>query len=227
MISILKLQIISLFIVTSYSCDNKNSGNNNLQEKMEKEYQKKTEVRFANVDTKPALNSRIGAFDALIRFSEIQQASSAGLNFEFEIHYKGDVSCSISNPIYYLLYLIKCNGKYLSTISKAPIPLVNRRGSIDFNEDFNFDFVKVSRNDIAVDIKEEVNSPIIHFKKNEYINYSLQIPKVINPITKELMAMQPDLYELEFTFSLIDTTNSIDDRQFRTLKANNIAIKLE
>lgn len=184
------------------------------------------EVDFSDVDKNTVPGNNLNAYKARVRYSA-QQHSLEGISFELELTYSGEEASSIHNPLYYIQYLIKLNGEYLRTNRKAPIPLINRKEPIQFNDDFNFKISGIYLNGKQLDLDTAVNSSIIDFSNNDKILFDLRISEYVNLENGQLMSLQSGIYELEILFSIIGSSHEIDDVQTRTLKAQHISIKLE
>ena len=222
-----KLCVILCIMATILTCICHDNDNKTQHENMKSQHPEINELKFFDVDKNTTPNNKLSAYEALIRYSHIQQYSSDGVNFEFEIAYYGKETSSIHNPLYYFQYLMKLSGEYMKIDRKAPIPLINRKAPIQVDDDFNFKLLGIYKNGESLDLDEVVNSSTIDFDNKDRIIFNLQISEYVNSENNQLMSLQPGTYKLELLFSIISSSNEMDNESTRTLKAQEIVITLE
>lgn len=177
-------------------------------------------IPFSDIDNSDDLNDDIRAFSASLNISETQSASNGGISFELVLQYEGASDMAIHNPLYFIHYVLKSSDETKSfTGVKPPIPLINRKGPIDETTDFDFDILRITKNGKDLNVKEQVNIPIVVFRKGDKQIYNLQI----SGLTEEL---PEGTYHLELLFSIVgsETTGAI---QSRTLKVQDISVSFK
>ncbi|MGH8685593.1 MAG: hypothetical protein ACREUM_09620 [Nitrosospira sp.] len=181
-------------------------------------------INFFDLKNTDHLNKDIAAFSAVVNISEIQSAASGGINLEFSLQYEGTNNISIHNPIYFIQYILKGTDKaQLFNGGKPPILLINRQGPIDETNDFNFDILRITKNRENLNIRDQVNMPIITFQKGDRQSYSLQISKYVNQQTRQPGDIPEGTYHLELLLSIVGSDAADGARSSRTLKAQDIS----
>lgn len=185
-------------------------------------------VNFFDLKNTDHLDKDIAAFSAAVNIPEIQSAASGGINLEFALQYEGINSISIHNPIYFLQYILKGTDKaQLFNGGKPPIPLINRQGPIDEINDFNFDILRITKNKEDLNIRDQVNMPIVTFQKGDRQSYSLQISKYVNQQTRQSEDIPEGTYHLELLLSIVGSDAADGAPPSRTLKAQDISFSFK
>ena len=185
-------------------------------------------IPFSDLDNTDDLNEDIKAFSATLNISQTQTAANGGIRFELALEYEGANNIDIHNPLYFVEYALKGSDDSRSFRGeKPPILLINRKGPIDENSDFSFDILRITKNGGDLNIKQQVNSPILGFKKGDQQIYYLQLSKHLNQQTGKAEKIPEGAYHLELLFSLVQSDTSDNDPHSRTLKVQDISVSLK
>ncbi|WP_143053069.1 hypothetical protein [Nitrosovibrio tenuis] len=185
-------------------------------------------ISFFDLKSIDHLGKDIAAFSAMLNIAEVQAVSNGGINLELSLRYEGTDSIEIHNPLYFVQYILAGSDKtQLFNNTKPPIPLINRQGPIDPNIDFSFNILGIQKNGENQNIHEQVNVPTLTFNKSDRQSYFLQISKYLNQRTRQPEDIPEGIYQLEVIFSIINAGKGANGPQSRTLKAQDISIRLQ
>jgi hypothetical protein len=185
-------------------------------------------IRLSDLKSVDSLDKELSKFSLFLNISEVQSAANGGINFELGMQYEGANDSAIHNPIYFLQYVLKGSDKtLLYKGGKPPIPLINRQGPIDETTDFNFDILRITRNGEDLNIREEVNRPIVTFQNGDKRSYDLQISRLLNQQTRHPEDIPEGTCHLELLLSLVKSDTTGGAVQNRTLGAQDVSFLFE
>jgi hypothetical protein len=164
----------------------------------------------------------------MLNISETQSASQGGIIFELVLQYEGANDLAIHNPIYFVQYVLKGSDQtQMFKGGKPPIPLINRQGPIDETTDFNFDILGITKNGEHLNIREQVNKPIITFQKSDKQSYYLRISRIVNQQTRPSEVIPEGKYHLELILSIVASDSTSDAVQSRTLRVEDVSFSFK
>ena len=185
-------------------------------------------ITFSDVENTDDLNEDIKAFSATVNISEAQSASNGGIRFELVLEYEGSNDIAIHNPLYFVQYVLKGSDASKSFKGvKPPIPLINRKVPIDESTDLNFDILRITKNGADLNIKQQVNMPIVTFRKGDKQLYYLQISKHSDEQTGKPEKIPEGTYHMELLLSVVQSDTTQGDVQSRTFKVQEISVSFK
>jgi hypothetical protein len=185
-------------------------------------------ISFSDVTDAGHLSKDMRAFAATLNISEAQSALDGGITFELGLQYEGDKDLAVHNPIYYVQYVLKGSDPARTfTGVKPPIPLLNRKGPIDETSDFNFDILGITKNGEDLNVREEVNKPIVTFRKGDRQSYRLRISQFVNQQSGRPEDLPAGTYHVELLLSLIASDATGDAAESRTLRVPYVPVSLK
>src|SRR5262245_57335547 len=181
-------------------------------------------IYFSDLKTADQISGDISAFSAILNIPETQSASQGGINFELCLQYEGANDIAIHNPIYFVQYILKGSDQtQIFKGGKPPIPLINRKGTIDEATDFNFDILGITRNGEKLNVREQVNKSIVTFQKSDKQSYNLRISRIVNQQTRSPEVIPEGTYHLELLLSIVASDSTSDAVHSRTLRVEDVS----
>lgn len=185
-------------------------------------------VQFSDIRPAETSNADLAGFSAILKIAEAQPVSPRGISFELSLQYNGINRVEIHNPLYFVQYNLTGSDKTQRFDNKKPpIPLVHRQGKIDPATDFSFQILAITRNGQSLDIKEQVNMPILAFTEGDTQKYSLQISRFTDEKTRQSEEIPEGKYHLEIAFSIVEASISSKTTEIpesRMLKAEESVV---